>query len=543
MQNLYKYIGPPGCGKTETLRKSVEKNAHDYTPNKILCCSLTVNAASVLRGRIVLPERNVGTLHSICYHALGCPALTVKKEKEFSYKHIELSSSGMGVDDPLGESRRQTDGDKMRHLMEMCRAQRLPKDQWPEEAKVFDRIWSKWKEKEGLLDFTDLLEKCLAEMPIAPGMPSVIIGDEAQDWSKLALDLLLSWGKHATKVILAGDANQTIFRFSGADPRILLELDVPEDHKHALRQSWRIPRAVHEVSECWLKNARVRENSEFSPRRDENGAIVEGMVERGYDDLTNLYDMADQIDALARNGKTVMVMASCGYHVDRIVTALRNKAIPFHNPLRNKDGSWNPLRSGSMADRVRAFIAPAGQRLWTKAEAACFLEMLPARDHWKHGLKDTTVTSWAKTSSDATPDQLREVLEDAFCSRLFDMGDCLMSEDGRQDALRWLQKAAGGRWEGKLGYASSVAIQNGPEALWDVPKVSVGTIHSCKGGEADVVYLFPDLSYQGYLAWTDEYGDDARDDVVRMFYVGMTRARERLVVCQNSSQLYADLGA
>ena len=61
----------------------------------------------------------------------------------------------------------------------------------------------------------------------------------------------------------------------------------------------------------------------------------------------------------------------------------------------------------------------------------------------------------------------------------------------------------------------------------------MGTIHSVKGGQADVVYLFPDLSRAG----DEQYQcvGAARDAVVRLFYVGVTRARQTLYICQPES--------
>ena len=41
--------------------------------------------------------------------------------------------------------------------------------------------------------------------------------------------------------------------------------------------------------------------------------------------------------------------------------------------------------------------------------------------------------------------------------------------------------------------------------------------------------VYPDLSPSGYRAWMLP---EARDSVVRLFYVAVTRAREKLVICQ-----------
>jgi len=43
-----------------------------------------------------------------------------------------------------------------------------------------------------------------------------------------------------------------------------------------------------------------------------------------------------------------------------------------------------------------------------------------------------------------------------------------------------------------------------------------------------VVYLFPDLSHAGMIEWIGRGSAAVR----RLFYVGMTRARESLILCQ-----------
>ena len=69
-------------------------------------------------------------------------------------------------------------------------------------------------------------------------------------------------------------------------------------------------------------------------------------------------------------------------------------------------------------------------------------------------------------------------------------------------------------------------IRAGHAAMMERPMVTVGTIHSVKGGEADSVFLFPDLSASG----ANEYfrKGEGRDAAIRLMYVGGTRARENL---------------
>lgn len=60
-----------------------------------------------------------------------------------------------------------------------------------------------------------------------------------------------------------------------------------------------------------------------------------------------------------------------------------------------------------------------------------------------------------------------------------------------------------------------------------------------KGGEADAVFLFPDLSRSGDLAY-QKHGAE-RDSVIRLFYVGMTRARRSLYICQGETSMAVTL--
>ena len=86
-----------------------------------------------------------------------------------------------------------------------------------------------------------------------------------------------------------------------------------------------------------------------------------------------------------------------------------------------------------------------------------------------------------------------------------------------------------------MQFPTGVALAGGTAALEESPRVIVGTIHSVKGGQADVVFLFPDLSPAGDAAY-QRHGAQ-RDSVIRLFYVGMTRARHTLYVCQKESSM------
>jgi superfamily I DNA/RNA helicase len=104
-------------------------------------------------------------------------------------------------------------------------------------------------------------------------------------------------------------------------------------------------------------------------------------------------------------------------------------------------------------------------------------------------------------------------------------------EAGLSGDLEWLRDNLLAARQKGAEFAIRVAETHGAETLSKTPKIITGTIHSVKGGEADVVYLFPDLSYAGMNEWMG----GGQPAVRRLFYVGMTRARESLILCQPAS--------
>jgi hypothetical protein len=86
-------------------------------------------------------------------------------------------------------------------------------------------------------------------------------------------------------------------------------------------------------------------------------------------------------------------------------------------------------------------------------------------------------------------------------------------------------------------YLLNIIKNRGHRALLDPPRIHPGTIHSVKGGQADTVILFPDLSPSGAeLLWSS---DGAQ--VIRLFYVGITRAYHRLILCAPDGKHHVEI--
>jgi DNA helicase-2/ATP-dependent DNA helicase PcrA len=176
---------------------------------------------------------------------------------------------------------------------------------------MFAQRWEAWKHAYHLTDFTDMLETALQDMKFAPGCPSVIFVDEAQDLSRLQLELLRQWGRHADHLVLAGDDDQTIYTFAGAAPEVLLEHKIPESFRHVLAQSYLVPHTVHALSQASIQKVAIREPKAYLPR--DAGGEVRLLHKGSYKYPEPIVDDAERYIA---NGKTVMLLTSCSYMLE-----------------------------------------------------------------------------------------------------------------------------------------------------------------------------------------------------------------------------------
>jgi len=311
-----------------------------------------------------------------------------------------------------------------------------------------------------------------------------------------------------------GDPDQNLYQWRGSDPEVFVEPPIPDDQMRILSQSYRIPRAVHAAAVRWIEETPGRIPVEYYPRDEE------GEVRHLWASWPNagplLHDMRRYLDA----GKTVMVLASCAYMLRPMLGQLRREGIPYHNPYRRNKGVWNPLQSSrrriTPKDLVLAFLRMSEEGIWTAEDMQKWLAatriagVLQGSRDTLDGLTDTGAVDWEK---------LHNLLTDEAIGA------------GLSGDLDWLRENLLAARQKGAAFAIRVAEAHGAETLIKEPQIITGTIHSVKGGEADVVYLFPDLSVAGIKEWVGN-GTTA---VRRLFYVGMTRARESLILCQPAS--------
>jgi hypothetical protein len=171
-------------------------------------------------------------------------------------------------------------------------------------------------------------------------------------------------------------------------------------------------------------------------------------------------------------------------------------------------------------------------RPWTCADLALWAEWLSSKGILKRGVKSEIQA--VNPAAPVTIETLDQLFEPGALEELLGCFD----GDYRK-LLEWWRRRLTVSVTKRVEFPAEIAMARGPQALLETPRVIVGTIHSVKGGEADVVFLFPDLSRAGDAAY-QRFGPP-RDAVIRMFYVGMTRAREALYIADKASAMAAAL--
>lgn len=514
----YRRFGPPGTGKSTSLARDIGHAVEKFGSAAVLVASYSKAAAIEIASKCdTIEPSHVGTLHAMGLRALG--GLRVVDDKALADWNSLAPSmrcevkGKLDADDPLAEREAGGGrGDELRESYEMLRARCTPRAMWRSDVAAFAGLWEEWKADHDLVDFGDMICRPLDECPVAPGNPTVGFFDEAQDFSAAEWALVRRWAGAMDYVVCVGDDDQSIYGFRGADPDAFLNPPLPDEQIRVLAQSYRVPAAVHALASRWISRVRGRQPKEYRPRLESDGSVAVGTVRRPFTCLRERDAIVGMVERYAASGRTVAILASCSYMLSGVVSELRRQGIPYHNPWRLKRGDWNPLTPGrgvSTADRLLAWLAPsrrADGSGWTLEELRRWADI--ASGMLARGAKSAI----AKADELTYADFVRWVPPETIAA-------------GMAGDMRYLLGHVTPAKAKAAEFPARVIERRGPSALESKPRVIVSTIHGAKGGQADVVILAPDLSRAGAEEW-----DRGAASVRRLFYVGMTRAREELVI-------------
>lgn len=530
MTNEIRIYGPPGAGKTTTLSGLIASACKDYGSEAVLVSSFTKAAAKELvRRDLPLNDDQIGTLHALCYRSMDQPKIVSRQLlADWNAEHPHLAFDGVqaDVDDPYADfdTGGAKHGDKLMQECNRRRGLQVPQSEWPLSVQAFYDRWKDFKANTHTIDFTDLIDTCVTEHVPIPNRAKVLFLDEVQDFSPLELTLARSWGQACEKFYLAGDDQQCLYHFKGATPMAFLYPEVPQENIRILRQSYRVPRAVHASAQSWGNLLSVYMPKEYRPRDADGEVGVKNLLYRYPDPIYS--SLLEWLNA----GKSVAFLASCSFLLDPLKHKLRAWGLPFHNPYRRTRGDWNPLhaKSGTVSagERVLSYLKIKKGEWWTYADLWKWASMVEADKIFSRGAK-TAMRKKAEEDETATL-PVDETHLESWIQNESNVAAIIQGD------LNFLTSYILSAYRKPVEYACKVIESRGEEALKQSPQIILGTIHSMKGGEADVVVVFPDLSPSGFTEWVTP--GESKDSVRRMYYVAITRAKESLYWAQPSGR-------
>lgn len=545
MRRVFRVVGPPGTGKTTWLIRQAdaalrsaceEEGVSPLASRAVLISTLTKAAAREVRSRgLVISPESIGTLHSHAWQALGRPKLCVDAKSLKPWNDGEGVKGGIRASWRIGESARDSlevdRGDRGEEPMvsqyHVLRSRMIPREVWPDEVRWFADAYEQWKRLSNLRDFSDVIHDAITSTTAHHvGAPWHIFVDEAQDHDLAELTLVTKWSEHCRTLVIVGDPDQNLYEWRGSDPSAFY--DGPQGEFRVLSKSYRVPRAVHRVASAIVGRIARRVPAKYHPR-DFDGEFIE--VDAAFPEGTGDTSLAELVLGDLRRGKSVMTLSPCFYQLAGLLAQFRESGIPYWNPFapsRNELNPLHPSRGVSTASRVAAFFLPfdsiAGDKaaLWLWSDVGIWCELFGI---WRHGSKAAIARQAASTPDGIVgPDELRELVLPEYVG--------FWESD---DPVRFARQHLGPK-NRTARFCVDIVQLSGYESLVSEPKLIVGTIHSVKGGEADVVYICPDLSYAG---WT-EYQNNP-DPIHRLYYVAATRARESLKACLPSTTRWYEI--
>jgi len=485
-------LGPPGTGKTTTLLKLVDDFIQNgIRPKQIGYFSFTKKAATEAADRAAdkfgLDKENdlpfFRTLHSYAFNQLGMTKEKMMKTedyKEFGQKcGIPIKTAKYSSEDGTFNSDNEyltiinTARVKRMDLLEYYDSRQNMLDIERNTLYLLAEELNKFKKEKGLRDFTDLLEDFILKDSI--NKFEVLFIDEAQDLSLLQWDMVRKIWSRAEKTYIAGDDDQAIFKWAGADVDHFIALKEEVDDIKTLDQSYRIPGGpIHELSQNIISKVQNRFDKSYKPR------AAEGILKR-YSDVT-------QVDMSEGNW---LVLSSANYFLDDVKELCRIRG-------------WYYQYKGMNSIPLKLLLALNNWEAWRKGGMLNTLEIKNIYEY----LGSNVLDGFRKGKL-------------FHADSKYTIKECKEQHGLITDNV-WYEAFEG------LDPMTENYIRNmraNGEQINKNPRITMSTIHGAKGGEADKVLLMQDLTN----AALEKFSHDP-DELHRLFYTGATRAKRELHV-------------
>lgn len=573
-------LAGPGSGKTTVITHRVRCLVEGYgvEPGSILVITFTKAAASEMRQRFqkLMEGRSLpvsfGTFHAVFFsilkHAYRYDASNIVREEQrvqlmrelVDRYRVDVEDEGEFISSILSE-------------ISMVKGEMMSLEHYYSKncsEEIFKKLYegySRGLESKGLLDFDDMLVMCYQLFDQRKDILAAwqrryrfILIDEFQDINRVQYEIVKMLAAPENNLFIVGDDDQSIYRFRGAKPEIMLgfEKDYPTAKRTLLGINYRSSSSIVDAAGRLIRHNKMRFDKEIQAFRGAGRPVaVMGFADAHTETRTIVEEIQDYVQM--------------GYHLSDIAVLYRTSMEPrllmermmeWNLPFRMKDSLPN-LYEHWITQDILAYIRIAGDELakHRQARRADVLRVInrPKRFVSRDALEGQIISwdslkSWyqdrgwmverieqleydlkmiGRMAPVAAVNYIRKAVGYDDYLREYAENRRMKAEDLLQIADQLQESASSYKtmdaWQDHMReYGEQLRQQLANRDSMNTDCVSLMTMHSSKGLEFPIVYILD--ANEGVTPHHKAVLEADLEEERRMFYVAMTRAKDRLHV-------------
>lgn len=566
-------LAGPGSGKTTVITHRTRFLIQQgIDPGNILVITFTRAAAREMQERFITlmdgksTRVSFGTFHSVFFtilkHAYRYQASNIVREeqkagfiREMIEKYrLELEDEHEFVPSVLGE-------------ISFVKSEMLSLDHYYSRncsEAVFKKLYQGYEKRmrdAGLLDFDDMLVMChelfAQRKDILEAWQNkfrYILIDEFQDINRVQYEIVKMLALPENNLFIVGDDDQSIYRFRGAKPEIMLGFtrDYPKAKTVLLGTNYRSTREIVDTASALISHNTKRYGKKLTAAKGAGKPVITCLCSQPQEETLRI---VTEIQDYVRAGYRLEDIAIL-YRTNLDPRLMIEKLMEYNIPFTMKDSLPN-LYEHWISKNVLAYIRASRGDL--KRSNILPIINRPNRYISRDALEDATV-SWNRMKSFY---QDKGWMVERIEQLEYDLS--MLKDMPPAAAVNYIRKAVGyddyikeyaqfrrmnpeellevldQLKESGAGFKTMEAwfrnMEEYKEKLQEQARVqkteplgvSLMTMHSSKGLEFKIVYILD--ANEGITPHRKAILDADVEEERRMFYVAMTRARERLHVC------------
>jgi DNA helicase-2/ATP-dependent DNA helicase PcrA len=576
-----------GSGKTRVITYRVAHLIEDQgvRPDSVLAVTFTNKAADQMKTRVRAllkagrsSDPLISTFHSLCVRILRREIEALEYTRDFTIyddsdqmQVIKASMKDLKVDDRVVTAR--TIQSRISHAKNHGKTPESMLDDswepsWEHSSAVF-RDYDKRLRKSNALDFDDLLIKTVDVFDKFPALAEKysrrfqqVMVDEYQDTNRQQYRLVRYLTSTHDNVCVVGDEDQSIYSWRGADIQNILsfEKDFPRVRIIRLEQNYRSTKTIlaaagavvannemRKGKNLWTENAQGEQIAYMEARDADEEAMFVGerilQHQRAKPDAriavlyrTNFLSRVIE-EKLRRYNLKYRIVGGFSFYdraeIKDLIAYLTVASNP-HDSVRLLRIINTPVRGigRTTTDALEDLAVERSTSIWGALEIAIQEQTLPMRIlrvlEPFHAMMKDFVSGAEELSTAALLERI------ARSTKYLDM----LEQEGSEEALTRIEnirelltaaEESQERGESMREFLDHAALVSDQDAYDEQAAITLMTLHTAKGLEFPIVFIIG--LEDGLFPHNRSIGEPAQlEEERRLFYVGMTRAEQRLYI-------------